>query len=78
MQVQSYSTEGTIESIAPNGMLQVSHEEIPGYMLATTMPFEASNAGMIKGLKAGDRIRFDFEAREDGRRVITRLEKKNK
>jgi len=75
--VQVHATEGTIESISPNGrVLHIAHEEIPGYMLAMTMPFEASSAAVIKGLKAGDRVVFEFEEREDGRRVIVRCTKK--
>ncbi|MBL8716775.1 MAG: copper-binding protein [Myxococcales bacterium] len=75
--VQIHATEGTIESISPNGrVLHIAHEEIPGYMLAMTMPFEASSAAVIKGLKAGDRVVFEFEEREDGRRVIVRCTKK--
>lgn len=75
--VQLHATEGTIESISPNGrVLHIAHDDIPNYMLAMTMPFEASSADLIKGLKVGDRVVFEFEEREDGRRVIVRCKKK--
>lgn len=76
-QAEVHTTEGTIESIAPNGrVVHIAHDDIPGYMLAMTMPFEAQSPKMLAGLKAGDRVVFKFEERDDGRRVLLECKKK--
>jgi protein SCO1/2 len=38
----------------------IRHEAIPGYMPAMTMPFEARDANLLRGFKAGDTISFQL------------------
>ena len=37
-------------------ILTVSHEEIPGYMMAMTMPFKVRNPALLRGVAVGDSI----------------------
>jgi Cu/Ag efflux protein CusF len=71
---EAISTSGTIQEIREGGIVVIAHDEIPGRMRAMTMPFEAETAALA-GLVVGDRVRFVFEDREDGRRPIRSIEK---
>ncbi len=45
--------------VPPEGKtVKVKHEEIPGYMMAMTMPFEARPTNELAGLMRGDLIEF--------------------
>jgi protein SCO1 len=58
-QTQVFTVKGVIQELEPDGKTAViRHEAIPGYMQAMTMPFEARDTNLLRGLKAGDCISF--------------------
>jgi Cu/Ag efflux protein CusF len=57
-----------------SGQVILAHEDIPNLnMSAMTMPFEVTDKEMLRGVKAGDKIRAQFDM-VNGRMVMTRLE----
>lgn len=56
-----YETVGKIEQISANSVT-LSHEPVPAIgWPAMTMTFQLSDAGVGRGLKVGDRVRFGFD-----------------
>ena len=56
-----YSVEGTVERTYPGEpRIQIAHDQIPGYMMAMTMDFEARDAAALVGFEPGDRVRFEL------------------
>ena len=54
-----YEVNGVIQEVKPGGrVVVVKHEEVPGYMMAMTMPFEVKNTNEVVGLAPGDAIIF--------------------
>ena len=39
-----------------NSRITISHEEIPNYMMAMTMPFKVKNPALFKGVSVGDSV----------------------
>jgi len=71
---KSYHAVGVVKSFGPGrAFVNISHEDIPGYMQAMTMSFEPQRAGQLDGLAERDRVEFDFVETEDARRVLTRI-----
>jgi len=65
---------GRIEAVTGEG-LTISHGPIPSIQWgAMTMDFAAPPAGLPKGLKAGDRVRFRFHLTGDGMAVLSSVE----
>jgi protein SCO1 len=63
---QIFQVKGVIEEIKPDGKSAViKHEEIPNYMAAMTMEFEAKNTNELRGLKPGDSISFRMIVTDD-------------
>jgi protein SCO1/2 len=57
--------EGAVKEIgAGSRTVVISHEAIPGYMAAMTMPFKVQRPEELKGLQAGDRISFRLQVTE--------------
>ena len=54
--------------------LLVKHEEIPGYMMAMTMPYKVQSGGMLDNVGAGDLITAQLEVK-DSAATITALTK---
>ena len=72
---KTYSTKGVVKSFSPDRkIVNIRHDDIPGYMSAMTMSFEAKSPAQVEGLAAGDKVAFSFSD-DDGRRVITELKK---
>ena len=42
-------------------ILVLNHEEIPGIMMAMTMPFPVADPAMLEGLSEGDAVEFEVE-----------------
>jgi Cu(I)/Ag(I) efflux system membrane fusion protein len=62
---------GRIEAVTGGG-LTISHGPIPSIQWgAMTMDFAAPPAGLPKGLKSGDRVRFRFHLDKDGMAVLS-------
>ncbi len=59
-----YVATGSIKSIAEDRRsLLITHDDIPGFMRAMTMRFGVRSPEQLRGLSAGQRVRFEFEAR---------------
>lgn len=73
---ETYAATGTLKSFSNDRRtVTIAHDDIPGYMNAMTMPFELGASARADGLAGGDRVRFTFTATDEGRRVITKIEK---
>lgn len=72
------SVSGTVKKIdEAQGKLTIDHGPIKNLdMDSMTMVFRAGDPAMLKGLKAGDRIRFDAD-RVNGQITVTKLQKAN-
>src|SRR5258706_15917092 len=54
---QVFQVKGVIKELKTDGKtVDIRHEEIPNYMPAMTMPFEAKDPKELTGLKAGDAV----------------------
>jgi protein SCO1/2 len=57
--VQRYDVTGLVLTVdAPNRTVLVSHDRIPGYMDAMTMPYRVGNPRELQNLKPGEKIEF--------------------
>ena len=70
------SVSGTVTKVdEPQGKLTINHGAIKNLdMDAMTMVFRAGDPAMLKGLKAGTKIKFDAD-RVNGQITVTKLEK---
>jgi Cu(I)/Ag(I) efflux system protein CusF len=70
------SVSGTVTKVdEPQGKLTINHGAIKNLdMDAMTMVFRAGDPAMLKGLKAGDKIKFDAD-RVNGQITVTKLQK---
>src|SRR4051812_32342037 len=58
-EIAIYETRGTIRKINPaSHTVVIAHEEIPGYMAAMAMEFDAADAHELAGLQVGDVVTF--------------------
>jgi protein SCO1/2 len=65
MRVHTYPVRGTIQELKPQEKsIVVSHQAIPSYMDAMTMPFRVRSWEELKGLQAGDQISFRLSVTE--------------
>lgn len=73
---QAQSINGTVKKIdAEQGKLTIDHGPIKSLdMDSMTMVFRAGDPAMLKGLKAGDKIKFDAD-RVNGQITVTKLQK---
>ena len=72
---QVYDIRGTVVTVdAESGTVNLDHEEIPGFMAAMKMEYQVRDAGMLEGLKPGDRVSGRLEAR-GGEYMIVSLAK---
>jgi protein SCO1/2 len=63
--VTTYPVTGVVTAAPADGRLMVSHEEIPGYMPAMTMPFALAPGDPVPAMSPGDRVRFTLEVASD-------------
>jgi Cu(I)/Ag(I) efflux system membrane protein CusA/SilA len=60
---------------AARGMVTLKHEDIPNLgMSAMTMAFEVADKKMLKGIKAGDKVRFQIDSVK-GKPLVIELER---
>jgi len=73
---QAQSINGTVKKIDDaQGKLTIDHGPIKNLdMDSMTMVFRAGDPAMLKGLKAGDKIKFDAD-RVNGQITVTKLQK---
>ena len=70
---QRYATRGVVRHVAKDRTrVRIRHEDIPGFMKAMTLPFDA-DPKLLAGVVEGDQVSFTFEARDDGSNVIVAL-----
>jgi protein SCO1 len=56
---QVFQVKGVIKSIdAKSKTVEIRHEEVPGFMVAMTMPFDVKSTNELSGLQAGDNVLF--------------------
>jgi len=61
---QTYHGSGTVTAVlARVHQLVIDAGDIPGYMPAMEMNYAVDPASLLAGLKAGDRIAFDIDAK---------------
>jgi Cu(I)/Ag(I) efflux system protein CusF len=62
-----YTTTGVVKSVdEAAGKASIAHEPVPSLKWpAMTMTFTESSKGMLKGIKAGDKVRIDFKQKGD-------------
>ena len=71
-----YDIRGKVESVASDRQaVTLDHEAIPGLMAAMKMEYRVSDASVLQGLKAGDRVHGRLEARTGGEYVVLTLQK---
>jgi Cu/Ag efflux protein CusF len=59
-----YHGSGTVTAVLPRvHQLVIDAGDIPGYMSAMEMNYAVEPAGLLDGLKAGDRIAFDIDGK---------------
>jgi protein SCO1 len=64
--VKTFQVMGQIRSIdAANKTVRITHEEIPNYMPAMTMPFSVKDVALLKGLSEGDSVQFELAVTAD-------------
>ncbi|HEV7324070.1 MAG TPA: copper-binding protein [Bosea sp. (in: a-proteobacteria)] len=70
------SVSGTVTKVdEPQGKLTINHGPIKNLdMDAMTMVFRAGDPAMLKGLKAGTKVKFDAD-RVNGQITVTKLQK---
>jgi protein SCO1/2 len=58
---KTFEVHGTIRAVdIANRLLRITHEEIPDYMPAMTMPFSVKNPVRLNGLAPGDSVQFEL------------------
>jgi Cu(I)/Ag(I) efflux system membrane fusion protein len=72
-----HQAEGTVDSIdAKDGSITLSHGPVASLKWpAMTMEFKAANASLLKDLKPGAKVSFEFVERAQGEWVITSVKK---
>jgi Cu/Ag efflux protein CusF len=69
------SATGTIEAIdAAAGKITIAHEPVPSLQWpAMTMEFKAANQSLLKDLRPGTPVSFEFVERQPGEWVVTSI-----
>ncbi len=63
---QTFEVKGLVRSLEADGTtVHIEHEEIPGYMPSMTMPFTVKDPTELRGLKAGDAVKFRLVVTKD-------------
>lgn len=64
--IKRFEVHGQIRSVDQvNKIVRITHEEIPDYMPAMTMPFSVKDAAVLDGLTPGDGVQFELDVTED-------------
>jgi protein SCO1 len=70
-----FEVRGHVRSIdVTNKTVRITHEEIPDYMPAMTMPFPVKDVAVLNGLSGGDSVQFQLAVTDDDS-WISRIEK---
>jgi Cu/Ag efflux protein CusF len=70
-----HQAEGTVDGVdAKTGMLSLNHGPVPTLKWpAMTMEFKVANDSLLRGLKPGAKVKFEFVERQQGEWVITSI-----
>jgi len=72
---KTFEVIGQVRSVDTNDQtIRITHEEIPDFMPAMTMPFPVKDRALLRGLSAGDRVQFELVVTDDDS-WIARIEK---
>ena len=76
----TYEAEGTFDALDPaTKTVTLTHGDIPALQWpAMTMDFAVASPALVADLAPGTPVRFEFEQREPGEFVVTRIEKASK
>jgi Cu/Ag efflux protein CusF len=74
--VASKPVRGVIRGVDTQAALvTLEHDEIPGLMMAMTMPFPVVDPAILEGLSVGDEV--DFVVKQEGERtVVTQIRRR--
>ncbi|MCK0511618.1 efflux RND transporter periplasmic adaptor subunit [Aromatoleum buckelii] len=77
---QTYEAEGTFDAVDPaTNTVTLTHGDIPALQWpAMTMDFAVASPELVADLAPGTPVRFEFEQRQPGEFVVTRIEKASK
>lgn len=72
---KSYAAQGEVAAVdKAAGRVKLKHEAVPELQWpAMTMFFAVANKAQLGGLKAGDKIKFEFIETADGAPLITQI-----
>ena len=63
--VRTFQVQGVVKKLATDSRtVVVTHEAVPNYMAAMTMPFKAKQPAELAGLQSGDTIQFRLKVTE--------------
>ncbi len=69
--VKSYPVVGVVRKIDPQAKrVTLRHDEIPGYMVAMTMPFHVEDKAALESLQIGDKISATLKVQGDHSELI--------
>jgi len=70
-----FDVEGVVAAIHEDrDVIEVVHDDIPGYMPAMQMPFPVEEPALLDGLRMGDQVRFHLRVTE-GAGLMTAIDK---
>lgn len=73
--IRTFEVRGQVRSVdVTNRTVRITHEAIPDYMPAMTMPLTVKDTALLQGLAAGDSVQFQLAVTGDDS-WIARLEK---
>ena len=72
---EAYRGRGIVERVDLEGSrVVINHEDIPGFMMSMTMPFEVVDPSLLEGLSPDDAVSFRVVSSNDGSYRVTALE----
>lgn len=72
--VAEYDVSGVVAAVHPDRqVIELVHDEIPGYMAAMQMPFPVDRPELLEGLRMGDQVDFHLVV-TNGSALLTAIE----
>lgn len=64
--VTNYTVRGVVRQLPEGGKsVVIKHDEIPGYMVAMTMPFPVRDPALLNSIRIGDKVEFELSVTAD-------------
>ena len=71
---KSGSGRGLVKAIhQKTKTITLSHNDIPGIMMAMTMDYPVKYAGLLKGIKVGDSVTFTLRSMKSGEYMVSTI-----